>query len=163
MLILCLFIPIQLMGSLVEKFGNAAVVLGGQWGDEGKGKLIDIMAEQYDIVARAAGGANAGHTVYIPDPNNPDQKQKFIFHLMPSGVLYPNVIGVIGNGCVMHIPTFLQEVEFLKSNNINVEGRVFISGRAHIVFEYHKLIDEIQEELKGDSKIGTTKRGIFTP
>jgi adenylosuccinate synthase len=148
------------MSKFPKKYGNLTVILGGQWGDEGKGKLIDIMAQQYDIIARATGGANAGHTVYIPDPNNPEKTKKFIFHLMPSGMLYPNVIGIIGNGTVIHLPTLLEEIEFLKKNDINVDGRLFISNRAHLVFDYHKKIDELQEEKKGKNQVGTTKRGI---
>jgi adenylosuccinate synthase len=148
------------MPSQLDKYGKVAVVLGAQWGDEGKGKLIDILSAEYDIVARATGGANAGHTVYIPDPANPGQPRKFIFHLMPSGILYPDKTCVIGNGCVMHLPTFFEEVDFLKENNINVDGRVLISDRVHLVFEYHKLIDNIQEERKGKNKVGTTGRGI---
>lgn len=148
------------MSDLTEKFGNVSVILGGQWGDEGKGKLIDIMAKQYDIVARATGGANAGHTVYIPDPVHENETKKFVFHLMPSGVLYPNVIGVIGNGVVLHIPTLLEEIETLKNSNVHVDGRLFISDRAHLLFEYHKIIDGLQEEMKGKGAVGTTKRGI---
>jgi len=148
------------MENKLQKYGQVATVLGGQWGDEGKGKLIDILSAEYDIIVRATGGANAGHTVYIPDPINPDQTKKFIFHLMPSGVLYPDKIGVVGNGCVVHLPTFFEEVAFLKENGVEVEGRVFISDRAHLVFEYHKLIDNLQEEKKGKSKVGTTGRGI---
>jgi adenylosuccinate synthase len=148
------------MTSKLEKYGKVTTILGGQWGDEGKGKLIDILSAEYDIIVRATGGANAGHTVYVPDPLNPGQTKKFIFHLMPSGVLYPEKIGVIGNGCVVHLPTFFEEVAFLKENGINVEGRVFISDRAHLVFEYHKQVDNLQEERKGKSKVGTTGRGI---
>ncbi|HLG25892.1 MAG TPA: adenylosuccinate synthase, partial [Candidatus Gracilibacteria bacterium] len=147
-------------GDLVKKYGNVVAILGGQWGDEGKGKLIDIMAEQYDIVARAAGGANAGHTVYIPDPVHPEQTKKFIFRLMPSGVLHPTVTAVIGNGCVVHLPTLFEEIEFLKTSGVEVEGRVMVSDRAHLVFEYHKIIDGMQEEMKGKNQVGTTKRGI---
>lgn len=143
-----------------KKCGNVAVVLGGQWGDEGKGKLIDIMSEEYDIVGRAAGGANAGHTVYIRDPEHEGESKKFIFHLMPSGMLYPHVQGVIGNGCVVHLPTLIEEIEFLKANGIDVNGRLFISDRAHLLFEYHKIIDGLQEEAKGAGQVGTTKRGI---
>ena len=144
----------------MNKYGNVTAVIGGQWGDEGKGKLIDNLAPGYDIIVRATGGANAGHTVYVHDPQNPGQTKKFIFHLMPSGVLYPDKVGVIGNGCVMHLPTFFEEVAFLKENNIDVEGRVFISDRVHLVFGYHKLIDNLLEERKGKSKVGTTGRGI---
>lgn len=136
------------------------MILGGQWGDEGKGKLIDIMAEKYDMVVRATGGANAGHTVVVPDPDNPDQTKKHVFHLMLSGMLYPNVQGIIGNGVVVHMPTLLEEIDHLKESNISVDGRLFLSDRAHLLFEYHKIIDGLQEERKGDKKVGTTKRGI---
>jgi adenylosuccinate synthase len=146
--------------SFPQKYGNVAAVLGGQWGDEGKGKMVDIMSEQYEIVARATGGANAGHTVYITDPADAAQKKKFVFHLIPSGLLYPHITGIIGNGCVVHVPTFFEEVEVLRQNNIEIEGRVFISDRAHLVFEYHKLIDKLLEERKGKGKVGTTGRGI---
>lgn len=146
--------------NIADKYGQAVVILGGQWGDEGKGKLIDIMSREYGIVARAAGGANAGHTVYIQDPVQKNETKKFIFHLLPSGMLYPNVVGVIGNGCVVHLPTLMKEIKFLKNNNIAVNGRLFISDSAHLVFEYHKIIDGLQEEAKGKNKVGTTKRGI---
>ncbi|MFC1748505.1 adenylosuccinate synthase [Pseudomonadota bacterium] len=145
---------------MADKFGNVAVVLGGQWGDEGKGKLIDIMSKEYDIVARAAGGANAGHTVYVPDSENPDKPKKFVFHLVPSGALFPNVTVVVGNGCVLHIPTLLEEIDLLKENNIDVEGRMLISDRTQMVMDYHIEIDGIQEEMKGKNAVGTTKRGI---
>lgn len=148
------------MNNLVAQYGKLAIILGGQWGDEGKGKLIDIMAEQYDIVARATGGANAGHTVCIPNPDNPGEVKKFVFHLMLSGILSPNIVGVIGNGVVMHIPTLFQEIEALKKNGISIDNRLLISDRAHIVFEYHKILDELQEEMRGKGKLGTTKRGI---
>lgn len=146
--------------NLIQKFGNVAVILGAQWGDEGKGKLIDIMSEQYNIIARATGGANAGHTVYIPNPENENEPKKFAFHLIPSGMLYPNTVGVIGNGCVVHLPTLLGEIELLEKSNINVDDRLFISSRAQMVLEYHIIVDGIQEEQKGKDKVGTTKRGI---
>lgn len=148
------------MNTLVSKYGSVAAILGGQWGDEGKGKLTDIMAEEYDMVVRATGGANAGHTVYIPDSENEGKNKKFVFHLMPSGILYPNVTGVIGNGVVIHMQTLFEEIERLKENNIDITGRLFISNRAHLVFEYHKIIDGLQEEQKGKNAVGTTKRGI---
>lgn len=148
------------MKSLADKFGNVSVVLGGQWGDEGKGKLIDIMSQEYDIVARAAGGANAGHTVYVRDENNPEKPKKFVFHLVPSGALYDNVSVLVGNGCVLHIPTLLEEIDLLKENNIEVENRIFIANRTHMVMGYHVIIDGLQEEMKGKNKVGTTKRGI---
>lgn len=137
------------------------VVLGGQWGDEGKGKLIDILSEKFDYIARGTGGANAGHTIYIDDPDNPGKSKKVIFHLVPSGMFNEGKICVIGNGVVMHIPTFLEEIKVLEENGIDTAGRLLISDRCHLLFEYHKIIDEKQEEMKGKGKkIGTTKRGI---
>jgi len=146
------------MADLLQKHGNVCAIVGGQWGDEGKGKLVDIMAEHYDFVVRATGGANAGHTVYVKSPNG--EYKKHVFHLMPSGALYPKTTNIIGNGCVVHIPTFFDEVKVLKDNGISVDGRVFISDRVHLIFEYHKKIDNIQEERKGKNKVGTTGRGI---
>ncbi len=148
------------MGISNNDFGNLAVVLGTQWGDEGKGKLIDILSRDFDIIARAAGGANAGHTIYIRDPQNPDEKQKFIFHLIPSGMLTEDKICVIGNGVVLHLETLMEELHVLKEAGINTNGRLLISDRAHLLFDYHKIIDGLQEEMKGDKKVGTTKRGI---
>jgi len=145
---------------LLQKHGNVCAIVGGQWGDEGKGKLVDIMAEHYDLVVRATGGANAGHTVYVKDQTKEGEYKKYVFHLMPSGALYPKTSNIIGNGCVVHIPTFLEEVKILQENGISIDGRVFISDRAHLIFEYHKIIDGIQEERKGKNKVGTTRRGI---
>ena len=139
---------------------NIVTILGTQWGDEGKGKLIDILSEKFEIIARAAGGANAGHTIYIKDPKNPGEKKKFIFHLVPSGMLNKDTICLIGNGVVLHIPTLIEELEFLKENGISTHERLKISDRTHLLFEYHKVIDGLQEEMKGKSKVGTTKRGI---
>lgn len=147
------------MADNLQKYGNVCAIVGGQWGDEGKGKLVDIMAGHYDLIVRSTGGANAGHTVYVKEASSENYK-KYVFHLMPSGVLYPKSINIIGNGCVVHIPTFLDEVKVLKENGVNVDGRVFISDRAHLIFEYHKTIDGIQEERKGKNKVGTTRRGI---
>lgn len=143
-----------------ENLKNVTAVLGAQWGDEGKGKLIDILSKKHDIIVRASGGANAGHTIYITDPENPSVKKSFVFHLIPSGIFHKNTICVIGNGVVVHIPTLLEEIDLLHQSNIDTQDRIFISDRAHIVFEYHKMIDEIQEEMKGGKKVGTTKRGI---
>lgn len=145
--------------SLVAKFGQTTAVLGCQWGDEGKGKLVDIMSAEYDIIARGNGGANAGHTVYVKDPEGGEVK-KFVFHLLPSGILHPGKKCVIGNGCVVHIPTMLEEFEMLQKSGIKAEDRVFISDRVHLLFDYHKLIDGLQEEKKGGKKVGTTMRGI---
>jgi adenylosuccinate synthase len=137
----------------LNSLGRAVAVIGSQWGDEGKGKLVDILASKYDTVARGTGGANAGHTIIVDG-------KKFIFHLLPSGILYDGNVCIVGNGCVIDIETLLKEVENLNANGINVEGRLFISNKAHVVFPFHKEIDGIQEDSKGDAKIGTTKRGI---
>ena len=148
------------MSKTTDKFGNLTCILGSKWGDEGKGKLVDILAEEYDIVARATGGANAGHTIYIPSKENPAETKKYIFHLIPSGMMHENKTCVIGNGVVVHIPTLLEELDVLEENGISTSGRLFISDRAHIVLDYHKEIDGIEEESRGDRKVGTTKRGI---
>jgi len=136
-----------------DQLGQVVTVLGTQWGDEGKGKLTDILAEKYNVIARATGGSNAGHTIKVDG-------QKYVFHLLPSGVLYPKNICVIGNGCVIHFPTLLKELENLAKYNMNVTGRLFVSDQAHIVFDYHQEIDGQQEEQKGGAQVGTTKRGI---
>ena len=130
---------------------NVTVLVGSQWGDEGKGKIVDILSEKVDIVARYQGGANAGHTVEIGD-------KQFILHLIPSGILRENVICVIGNGVVIDPSALLQEIELLEKNNIKVNGRLFISHNAHLIMPYHKLLDSISES--GENKIGTTGRGI---
>ncbi|KXZ48552.1 hypothetical protein GPECTOR_27g723 [Gonium pectorale] len=140
-----------------ERFdAQVCVVLGTQWGDEGKGKLVDILAQQYDIVARAQGGANAGHTIYD------SAGTKFALHLVPSGILNPNATCVIGNGVVLHLPGLFDEIDGLKKKGVSVEGRLKISDRAHLLFDLHKEIDGLREaELAGTGKqIGTTKRGI---
>jgi len=130
---------------------GATVLVGSQWGDEGKGKIVDLISEGYEIVARYQGGANAGHTVEIGD-------KKYVLHLIPSGILRENVICVIGNGVVIDPTALLDEIELLKQNNISVEGRLFISQNAHLIMPYHKLLDSINES--GNNKIGTTGRGI---
>lgn len=138
-----------------KKLGSVCVIVGGQWGDEGKGKLVDILAEKYDIIVRATGGANAGHTIYIGN------EKKFVFHLVPAGMLHPGKICVMGNGMVVHLPTLLEELAILKSAGVkNVTKRLLLSDRAHLVFGYHKIIDQLQESLKAGEKVGTTGRGI---
>lgn len=140
-----------------EKFEpQVCVVLGTQWGDEGKGKLVDILAQEYEIVARAQGGANAGHTIYDSEGN------KYKLHLIPSGILNPAATCVIGNGVVVHLPGLFEEIRGMKERGVSVEGRLLISDRAHMLFELHKEIDGAREaELAGTGKqIGTTKRGI---
>mgnify|MGYP003963850865 FL=1 len=128
-------------------------VIGLQWGDEGKGKIIDILAKDFDIIARYQGGGNAGHTLIIGD-------EKFIFHLIPSGILHQDKKCVIGNGIVFDPKLFIEEIEGLAERNINVTGNLFVSDRAHVVFPYHKKLDLLQEKQKGNSMIGTTGRGI---
>lgn len=130
---------------------SVTVLVGSQWGDEGKGKIVDILSENYQIVARYQGGANAGHTVEIGS-------DKYILHLIPSGILREDVICVIGNGVVIDPTALLDEISLLEKNNIKVDGRLFISHNAHLIMPYHKLLDSIQES--GDNKIGTTGRGI---
>lgn len=130
---------------------GATVLVGSQWGDEGKGKIVDLISKGFEIVVRYQGGANAGHTVEIGD-------KKYILHLIPSGILRDNVICVIGNGVVIDPTALLDEIALLKQNNIDVDGRLFISHNAHLIMPYHKLLDSINES--GNNKIGTTGRGI---
>eukprot|EP00871_Galdieria_phlegrea_P000987 jgi/Galph1/188/GphlegSOOS_G4901.1 len=137
----------------MTEYSQVTAVLGVQWGDEGKGKLIDILASQFDIVARCQGGANAGHTIVVGD-------KKFAFHLLPSGLLIPQVTAVIGNGVVFHLESFFKEVDELESQGVEVEGRIKISDKAHLLFDYHQLVDGFREEERGGGKIGTTKKGI---
>ncbi|MGE5353079.1 MAG: adenylosuccinate synthase [Acidobacteriota bacterium] len=130
---------------------SVSVLVGSQWGDEGKGKVVDILSEKFEIVARYQGGANAGHTVEIGD-------RQFILHLIPSGILREDVTCVIGNGVVVDPQALLDEISFLEKNNIKIDGRLFISHNAHLIMPYHKLLDSISES--GQNKIGTTGRGI---
>jgi len=129
------------------------VVIGSQWGDEGKGKVVDYLSEKADIVARFQGGANAGHTLVV---NN----VQYILHLVPSGVLYNNKICVIGNGVVLDPISLIDEIKVLKNKNINLEDRLFLSERTHLILPYHRLIDVVKEVSKGADCIGTTARGI---
>jgi len=130
---------------------SVSIIVGSQWGDEGKGKIVDLLSSKVDIVARYQGGANAGHTIQIGE-------KQYIFHLIPSGILHENVICVIGNGVVIEPQALLDEIDMLKNNGIDITGRLFISHNAHIIMPYHKLLDSINE--KGTVKIGTTGRGI---
>ncbi len=127
------------------------VILGAQWGDEGKGKVIDIYAPKVDYIVRYQGGNNAGHTVVIGG-------DEFILHLIPSGVLHKGKICVIGNGVVVDPKALLEEIDTLKKKGIDCEGRLFISEEAHVIFPYHRKLDALKEEDR--KKIGTTKRGI---
>jgi len=129
------------------------VVLGSQWGDEGKGKLVDKLSQEYDVCARVAGGSNAGHTIVVGDT-------KYKFHLLPSGILNEKATCVIGNGVVIHLPSFLNELDSLSSSGINSSGRIKISDRAHLVFDFHQEVDGHIETRLGRNKIGTTRKGI---
>lgn len=128
------------------------VVVGTQWGDEGKGKIIDVISDRTDLTVRFQGGNNAGHTVVVG-------KEKFILHLIPSGILNPNSMCIIGPGVVVDPKVLLKEIEVLEAKGVST-ANLFISDRAHIIMPYHVTIDEVKESLRGDNKIGTTKRGI---
>ena len=129
------------------------ILVGAQWGDEGKGKIIDFLTEEADIVVRSQGGNNAGHTVIIGG-------RKFTLHLIPSGILRTGKACVIGNGVVVDPLDLIRELVSLRKQGVTVAGNLFISDCAHVVFPYHRMLDECRERAKGDKKIGTTKRGI---
>ncbi len=129
------------------------IVLGAQWGDEGKGKIVDLLSEKFDTVARYQGGHNAGHTVFIGE-------KKFILKLIPSGVLRPGVLAVIGNGVVIDPAALLQEISGLESAGIDVKSQLRISNRAHVIFPFHRTIEKISEGRADRIAIGTTSRGI---
>jgi len=126
-------------------------IIGAQWGDEGKGKVIDIYAKNSDVVVRYQGGNNAGHTVVI-------DKESFILHLIPSGILHKGKICIIGNGVVVDPKALLEEISMLEAKGIKVDGRLFVSLDAHVIFPYHRKLDELREARK--KNIGTTKKGI---
>ncbi|MGE0448601.1 MAG: adenylosuccinate synthase [Vicinamibacterales bacterium] len=128
-------------------------VLGAQWGDEGKGKIVDLLTPRFDIVARYQGGHNAGHTVYV-------NGTKFVLRLIPSGILHAGVACVIGNGVVVDPQALFAEVDELARNGINVDGRLFVSDKAHLILPYHRDLDLLSEARRGERKIGTTSRGI---
>jgi adenylosuccinate synthase len=133
--------------------GNAAVIVGAQWGDEGKGKIVDVLSENFSVVARYAGGHNAGHTVII-------NGKKFILQLVPCGVLRVGCRSVIGNGVVLDPIAFLKEVGALRQAGVKVDGNLFVSNRAHVILPYHRMIELAAENAPGRVKIGTTSRGI---
>jgi len=129
------------------------VVLGLQYGDEGKGKIVDYLSENYDVVARFNGGANAGHTLYIDGI-------KRVLHLIPSGILHKDKIVVIGNGCVIDPISLKEEIEDLENCGIDVRSRLYISNKVHLITPAHRMLDEQIELMKGKNKIGSTKKGI---
>lgn len=129
------------------------LVVGTQWGDEGKGKIVDILSQEADVVARYSGGANAGHTVVIDD-------QQFILHLVPTGILHKKTVCVMGNGMVIDPECLFVELEELKKRKITCQNRLLISPQAHLVMPYHKVIEKLEEKARGKNRIGTTLRGI---
>ena len=130
-----------------------SVVIGTQWGDEGKGKVVDLLSKNADFVVRFHGGNNAGHTVIV------DEK-KYPFHLIPSGILHPKTIGIIANGTILDLEVLVSEINLLKDAGIKVDNRLFISDRCHLILPFHKALDEAYENARGKQKLGTTKRGI---
>ncbi|UCB57451.1 MAG: adenylosuccinate synthase [Candidatus Omnitrophota bacterium] len=129
------------------------ILVGTQWGDEGKGKIIDVLSRQADIIVRFQGGNNAGHTIVV-------KGEKFILHLIPSGILHKDKVCVIGNGVVVDPQVLLEEIESLEKRNIEINSNLKISDQAHLIFPYHKIIDKLRESKKATLKIGTTGRGI---
>ncbi|KAF7799358.1 hypothetical protein EIP86_010590 [Pleurotus ostreatoroseus] len=143
----------------MTRVAAVTVVLGSQWGDEGKGKLVDILSAEFDVCARCAGGNNAGHTIVVP--MGPEKvPTTFAFHLLPSGLVNPKCVGLIGNGVVIHVPSFFAELEALEAQGLNCAGRLFVSDRAQLVFDFHQIVDGLKEAELGGSSIGTTKKGI---
>jgi adenylosuccinate synthase len=130
---------------------SVSIIVGAQWGDEGKGKIVDLLSEHADVVARYQGGANAGHTIVHGD-------KKYILHLIPSGILHPSVHCVIGNGVVIDPVALIDEIRMLEDLGVNIDGRLHISHKAHLIMPYHKMLDQAREKLAGS--IGTTGRGI---
>jgi len=133
------------------------VIVGAQWGDEGKGKIVDLLSGKVDIVARYQGGANAGHTVVIPSKNGSEERE-FVLHLIPSGIFHPRVTCVIGNGVVVDPAALMAEIARLEAAGVSVRGRLLISHNAHLIMPYHKVLDTLRD--RGTQKIGTTGRGI---
>lgn len=133
--------------------GKTAVVVGAQWGDEGKGKIVDVLSEKFSVVVRYAGGHNAGHTVII-------NGKRFVLQLVPCGVLREGCRAVIGNGVVLDPIAFLKEVSALRAAGVKVDGNLFVSNRAHVILPYHRMIELASENAPGRVKIGTTSRGI---
>ena len=140
------------MKSLLTELGSVSAIIGAQWGDEGKGKMTDILGAHFDVIARGCGGANAGHTIVVGGT-------KHVFRLLPSGCLHDGKDVILGSGMVIHLGTLLEELDILKKVGIDLVQRLFISPAAHIVFDYHKSIDAYLEQ-KRTEEIGTTKKGI---
>jgi adenylosuccinate synthase len=129
------------------------VILGLQWGDEGKGKIVDVMTPRYDIVARFQGGPNAGHTIEF-------NKQKFVLHTIPSGIFYPDKINLVGNGVILDPFIFRNEIINLEKHGVDATSNLVISKRAHLIMPTHRLLDASNESIRGAGKIGSTLKGI---
>ncbi|KAG2234525.1 Adenylosuccinate synthetase [Thamnidium elegans] len=138
--------------SILQK-GSLSVVLGAQWGDEGKGKLSDILCAEAEVCARCQGGNNAGHTIVV-------NEKKYDFHMLPSGLINPNCVSLVGNGVVVHLPSFFEEKSKLEAKGLDCEGRLLVSDRAHLVFDLHQKADGLKEIELGRGSIGTTGKGI---
>jgi adenylosuccinate synthase len=132
---------------------QTAAIIGAQWGDEGKGKIVDRFARQADWVVRYQGGSNAGHTVVVED-------EKYVLHLIPSGILHENTLSLVGPGVVVNLRDLFEEIEMLKKNDKSVLERLRVAGRAHVLFPFHRYIDARSEDRRGEDKIGTTGKGI---
>src|SRR5204862_3062774 len=128
-------------------------VLGAQGGDEGKGKIVDMLTPHFSTVARYQGGHNAGHTVYV-------NGQKFVLHLIPSGILHPGIVCLIGNGVVVDPRALFTELDEVAKLGVDVTGRLFVSDKAHLILPYHRELEVLAEARRGEQKIGTTSRGI---
>lgn len=136
----------------------ATIVLGSQWGDEGKGKLVDILASEAQLCARAQGGNNAGHTIVT-------QGKTLHYHIIPSGLGFSNkaCVNLIGSGTVVHVPSFFEELEALQKHGVHTEGRIYISNAAHVILDLHRQVDRLEESALGRGMIGTTGKGEPDP
>ena len=133
---------------------SAFIVLGAQWGDEGKGKMTDYLAEEAQVVVRYQGGNNAGHTVEVGD-------RQYKLHLIPSGILYDDKVNVIGNGVVVDPKALFEEIDYLENEGVKITPeKLIISDRAHLIMPYHKVLDKVKEKARGKNDIGTTGKGI---
>ena len=132
---------------------NSIAILGAQWGDEGKGKIVDLLTEKCDAVVRFQGGHNAGHTLVVDNKTT-------ILHLVPSGILHRSVKCIIGNGVVLSLDALTEELEILEKNHVNIDGRLLISDNCPLILPVHIALDQAREIKKGNDKIGTTGRGI---
>src|SRR3990172_6383954 len=132
---------------------SSVIIVGAQWGDEGKGKIVDVLTEKADVVARYQGGHNAGHTVVI-------NGEKFVLHLIPSGILHKGKLCIIGNGVVIEPSSLIDEINGLREKGIEIDKNLMISSSAHLIMPYHIALENQHETAKGSKKIGTTGRGI---